>query len=533
MVLSRDAVVAIAVSVTIVVMVVLVSLVTYYALRPRLGNRMAQKYLPPLAAEEMPHVHVTMTTIPERFHSDWFAHNLRYLLENLQGQYTLWVNLPPAFQKTGETYHVTDEVAALLAEFDQLRLHRCSQDWGPLTKVLGAVENPEIPMSAPLFVCDDDIKYLPEVLRVVTAYWTNDGSKVYTMCASEIKGYRGFLVRKLQCLGLRLHRPGSCFRIDDDLLDLYFDGLLVGVPFHRDTSIACSIFPDVPTPRWDNALKYDHRPPMQAECKKEWEEQQHMWDIDVPDSFKPRVAVCMWYNAAIASYADAARNANAAYCRVHGHDLVVSSEDRIPPAAKKHLTTFAGYACQRMPLVRELLHSVQNYDYVVWIDADAAIRPKHIGTDNLRKLLWTHREADLIFSADHPRDPMLNSGVFAVKNTAYSQGVFDRWSFEDVDAPHDCYVQGLRYFKTGADQGCIRYTYAENVDNMQDHALIVPFGMFQTFSVSDEEHPESLVLHVTTTDRRQRDTKLSTLQQAAAKRLIDLQGGHHDSRAGA
>ena len=104
-------------------------------------------------------VHVNMTTIPERFSSDWFASNMRRMLTSVRGNFVWWCNIPPVFESTQEPYVVSSKVQDLLDEFPNFRLFKTEKDYGPITKVLGPLYNPDIPDTSALLICDDDIQY--------------------------------------------------------------------------------------------------------------------------------------------------------------------------------------------------------------------------------------------------------------------------------------------------------------------------------------------------------------------------------------
>ena len=188
-----------------------------------------------------PLVHVNMTTIPERFASDWFADNMRRTLTLMRGQFVWWCNVPPVFDYTGEPYIVNDKVRRLLVDFPNFRLFHTEKDYGPITKVLGPLYNPEIPMTAPLLICDDDVQYLPEFVRVAAAHFRRDPTRVFSFCGSGVIGFRGFIVQKGQCVGIPANMPPSCRRIDDDLLDLHFEGKTVPITYLGSRDGTCSL----------------------------------------------------------------------------------------------------------------------------------------------------------------------------------------------------------------------------------------------------------------------------------------------------
>ena len=71
------------------------------------------------------------------------------------------------------------------------------------------------------------------------------------------------------------------------------------------------------------------------------------------------IAVLMWYDDNIKSYADIFYKINTKYCEKHGYTIIKSSE-------RTYTDRKATWA--RFPLV---LEEIERYDSVMWIDADA------------------------------------------------------------------------------------------------------------------------------------------------------------------
>ena len=457
---------------------------------------------------ENPTVHVNMTTIPERFASDWFASNMRKTLTTMRGKFVWWCNVPPVFEHNGEPYVVNDKVQQLLDEFPNFRLFHVNRDDGPITKVLGPLYNPEIHMTAPLLICDDDFEYKNEFVRIAAAHFAHDSTRVYAYGGRRVTGFQGFALQKLQCVGILANMPLSCRRIDDELLDLHFEGKTVPITYLGNRQEGCTIVDfvaDAPPGEFSTALRQDFRPPMIQACKRDFQASFGTFcDAVAPPSFRPRVAVCMWYNEGIYKYADLTRQLNQRYCDAHGYTLVVDSADRIPSSVRVDMTQFEWCTWQRMPQLVEVMNS-DAFDWVVWIDADAAFRPPSSGErgdDKLRKLLFTYRDLDVVFSADHPRDPFLNCGVMAFRNTAFSRQLLNYYNLATASrfAAHACVVGGKSYDGNKYhDQSCVRQSYVNNVLELKNHSVIVPYGLVQTFHMDDRKYPNAMIMHVSGT----------------------------------
>ena len=229
---------------------------------------------PDLTVENNTVVHVNMTTIPERFESDWFAANMRRMMTSMRGKFVWWCNVPPSFGSSGQPYVVTEKVKQLMADFDNFKLFHTAQDWGPITKVLGGLYNPDIKLTDPMLICDDDVQYLPDFVQIAAAHYAKDPTRVYTYCGPGVRGFRGFVVQKMMCLALPSNMPSSCCRIDDDLLDMYFQGRTTAITYHGSKTCICTIdgsdWGDWHTAQ-HTALSRDNRPPMVAACKKDYQ----------------------------------------------------------------------------------------------------------------------------------------------------------------------------------------------------------------------------------------------------------------------
>jgi hypothetical protein len=168
---------------------------------------------------------------------------------------------------------VSPKVQALLEEYPNFRLFTTLKDYGPITKVLGPLYNPEIPRSSALLICDDDVQYLPDCVKIAAAHFAQDATRVYTFCGNGVQGFRGFVVQKQLCEKIPDNMPVSCRRIDDDLLDLHFKDRATPIAYHTNKSWLCSIdgsdWGDHHTNK-KTALRNDNRPPMVAQCRRDF-----------------------------------------------------------------------------------------------------------------------------------------------------------------------------------------------------------------------------------------------------------------------
>jgi len=162
-------------------------------------------------------IYVSLTTIPERLIHPWFYNNLKHLM-NLNGNYKVVLNIPYKFKRTGENYIIPDNIREL--ENKNLIINRVDTDYGPLTKLYGALLNPYIPDNSAILVCDDDIVYKSDFVVNIYNEYKRDKTKIYSYCSSYIGGFKGYMVKKKVIKPiLNIKRPESCFRVDDNFIE--------------------------------------------------------------------------------------------------------------------------------------------------------------------------------------------------------------------------------------------------------------------------------------------------------------------------
>jgi hypothetical protein len=223
----------------------------------------------------VPIIHLCITTIPERFHSTWFERNLRKLLNTLKGPFKIHYSIPLKSSK-GEEYQISNSLQQLAKEDSRIIFYRCKHDYGPITKIRGALDNPDIPEDTPLLICDDDILYKEYFVIFMLNSFIKYPNKIHIYCREPIEGFRGYMATKKKFRKVELNNPPSCFRIDDDVVQLTFPNKddHVIVPYGYFNIGWCSLDKsnhDFNTPKWTNALKYDNRKPMSKQCKKDFD----------------------------------------------------------------------------------------------------------------------------------------------------------------------------------------------------------------------------------------------------------------------
>lgn len=175
----------------------------------------------------------------------------------------------------------------------------------------------------------------------------------------------------------------------------------------------------------------------------------------------PKICILMWYDDPIRNYADINYAINKIYCDKYGYDIIRSHE-------KMYKDRHAAW--ERVPLI---LKYIEQYDYVIWIDADAHFYVDSPGITNIIEKYPTH---NFIFSGDiNGKLPgEINTGVFIVKNDPASIPVLNEWAYNE-----DLYKKNP--FPKWWDQGVVRYMYTNNILDIRQNSVTIPYGILQHF----------------------------------------------------
>ena len=185
-----------------------------------------------------------------------------------------------------------------------------------------------------------------------------------------------------------------------------------------------------------------------------------------------KIAVCMWYDAHAAEYGDICREINRIYCEKHGYILIKSSRR----AYKNRPATW-----ERFPL---LLKYIENYDYMVWIDADAFF---YNSAPPLEDII-NHYEKDILLSADvdkYLKSDSVNAGFFILKNTKKVINILTRWA-KDVELAKIFQKEvGAELEYWAEDQAMIRGSLRYNIDGIRDFTKVLPYLELQHYQLSE------------------------------------------------
>jgi len=191
-----------------------------------------------------------------------------------------------------------------------------------------------------------------------------------------------------------------------------------------------------------------------------------------------KIAVLMWYDDKFKSYGDNCYKINKVYCDKYGYDLIKSS--------KKSYKTRSGH-WERYPFI---LKHIEEYDYVVWIDADAFFY--HVSppiTDLISKY-----KKEIIFSEDDNKlnPPAINTGVAIFKNTKRVINILKKWAYSNELKDKYCglvITDGYLCPKTNwiEDQALVRGYYQDNVDDIRKISEILPYRKLQHYHMYERD----------------------------------------------
>ena len=101
---------------------------------------------------------------------------------------------------------------------------------GPITKLMGPLLDEEIENDAVIICFDDDVVYKKCTFLHLASAVLNEPETVFTMCNLPLEGYKAFAGRKSTLLPLAtMHRPQSCYRVDDDFIQASLEVMRVKV----------------------------------------------------------------------------------------------------------------------------------------------------------------------------------------------------------------------------------------------------------------------------------------------------------------
>jgi hypothetical protein len=168
----------------------------------------------------------------------------------------------------------------------------------------------------------------------------------------------------------------------------------------------------------------------------------------------------MFYDDTIKEYGDINYEINKLYCEKYNLEIIVTNE---------RLQTDRHPAWERLS---HILKYIENYDYLIWIDADAFF---YNNANDITELISQYENTNInfIFSNDIGNNNV-NTGFFIVKNSEYSINFINKWNSDEElynNNPHPYWW----------DQGVLIYMIQNNVLDIQSNCIFYKYGILQHF----------------------------------------------------
>jgi len=208
-------------------------------------------------------------------------------------------------------------------------------------------------------------------------------------------------------------------------------------------------------------------------------------------SVKSALRICcfMWFDSNMEGYGDVNFNINKIYCDKYGYDIKQTS-------MRKFLDKTPHW--ERLPFI---LRHLEDYDYIVWLDADA-----HFFVDSppLTNIIDEYPDKLFILSGDIDTPPYdkyasINSGFFIAKNTIETKHIFYEWAYsEKLYNTRLGFVVG-KDRGLYQDQGVLRLMVDKNLFGMRDKSIVIEYCVLQIFpGVNPLIFPEAKLICDTT-----------------------------------
>jgi hypothetical protein len=186
-----------------------------------------------------------------------------------------------------------------------------------------------------------------------------------------------------------------------------------------------------------------------------------------------KICVVMFYDDKIKIYGDITYEINKKYCEKYNLDIILSNN-------KKYVNRHPAW--ERVPL---LLDNISNYDYLIWIDADAFF---YNDASNIVDIINNNIDINFIFS-NCIGNRNINTGFFIVKNTQYSIDFLTKWAYDEGLYRNNPYPYMW-------DQGVLVNMYERNILDIQQNSVKYEYGQLQHFYENDKMHNKSYIFHL-------------------------------------
>ena len=189
----------------------------------------------------------------------------------------------------------------------------------------------------------------------------------------------------------------------------------------------------------------------------------------------------MFYDDNIKSYGKINYEINKKYCEKYNLEIILSNNKKVD---NRHP------AWERLPL---LLDNISNFDYLIWIDADAFF---YNDANNILDIITDNNNVNFIFSNDIGNNN-INTGVLIVKNSQYSIDFLNRWLYDE-----DLYKNNP--YPYWWDQGVLIDMFNKNILNIKQNSLQFEYGVLQHFHGNDKLINKTYIFHLAGRDKTTR-----------------------------
>tara|TARA_B100001094_G_scaffold177096_2_gene171079 strand:- start:4340 stop:5044 length:705 start_codon:yes stop_codon:yes gene_type:complete len=212
-------------------------------------------------------------------------------------------------------------------------------------------------------------------------------------------------------------------------------------------------------------------------------------------------------------------NINREYCKKNNYTLIIYNE--VPKILESRHTSW----CKHYYLLKH----IEDFDYVMWIDADAFFCNHSIKIED-----WIDKSdnKDYIITRDagyselkhsqnkkYNKDPLLNSGVIIMKNTENNKNLLNHILYDPI---HEANYKNKRSTNPitgmhGWDQAAVRHVYKANVFDMKNNMFIS-----KDTNLNNNCHPKNIdeyienggyIIHLTTFNGTYKPRDMKTVKR--------------------
>ena len=224
-----------------------------------------------------PKCYISLTTIPNRIKEKWTINNIENLINLIPVDFNILINIP-YYSLKNIKYEIPNELYNLQKKYKNLIIHRLDKDYGPITKLFGALMYNKIKDDDNIIIIDDDLVYKNIFVKLNNKINAKPNN-VISMCSKPIEGFKGFGFKKKTLKGIiNIEIPKICTRIDDFIIQKYIRVNKINITvLEYGTNIYlpilqkfCSVKYEssILHPQWEE-LKWDDRNNLNKKCDKE------------------------------------------------------------------------------------------------------------------------------------------------------------------------------------------------------------------------------------------------------------------------